>query len=100
MSDYCSLTPAFHLLTHRFCVAFFESFFYPVAFFLVGSWYTRAELAKRTTIWFIAGPAGNAFSGFMQAGIHASLDGRLGLAGWRWLYIICGIVVSCFPPAD
>lgn len=26
-------------------------------------------------------------AGFLQAGIYASLDGHLGLAGWRWLYI-------------
>lgn len=28
----------------------------------------------------------------MQAGVHATLDGKLGLAGWRWLYIICGLM--------
>ncbi|ORY29322.1 pantothenate transporter liz1 [Naematelia encephala] len=76
----------------RFCIAFFESFYYPVAFFILGSWYTKQELAKRIGLWFIAGPAGSAFSGYMQAGIYRSMDGLHGLAGWRWLYIICGVI--------
>ncbi|WWD19978.1 hypothetical protein CI109_104451 [Kwoniella shandongensis] len=72
----------------RFCVALFESMYYPVAFFLLGSWYTKPELGKRISLWFIAGPAGSAFSGYMQAGIYKGLNGTAGLAGWRWLYTL------------
>ena len=71
----------------RFMVGFFESAFSPIIIFLLGSWYTKAELAKRVAVWHITGFFGQATSGFLQAGIHASLNGRLGLAGWRWLYI-------------
>lgn len=28
----------------------------------------------------------------MQAAIYRTLDGVAGLAGWRWLYIICGLM--------
>ncbi|TYJ54880.1 hypothetical protein B9479_004472 [Cryptococcus floricola] len=76
----------------RFCIALFESFYYPVAFFLLGSWYTKKELGKRISLWFVASPAGSAFSGYMQAGIYKSMNGLHGLEGWRWLYIICGVV--------
>ncbi|WRT69917.1 uncharacterized protein IL334_006908 [Kwoniella shivajii] len=80
----------------RFCVALFESFYYPIGFFILGSWYTRPELAKRIGLWFVAGPAGSAFSGFLQAAIYKNLDGLHGIAGWRWLYIVCGIMtVPC-----
>nr|XP_031858196.1 uncharacterized protein CI109_006438 [Kwoniella shandongensis]KAA5525268.1 hypothetical protein CI109_006438 [Kwoniella shandongensis] len=80
----------------RFCVAFFESAFYPGALYILGSWYNRAELAKRIALWFMAGPAGNAFSGYLQAAIYTSLDGVGGIAGWRWLYIVCGcMTVPC-----
>ena len=81
----------------RFGVAFFESAFYPAAFYILGSWYNRAELAKRIALWFLAGPAGNAFSGYLQAAIYSTMDGKAGLAGWRWLYIICGLMVRFFP---
>ena len=71
----------------RFMVGFFESAFSPIIIFLLGSWYTKTELAKRVAVWHITGFFGQATSGFLQAGIHASLDGHLGLAGWRWLFI-------------
>ncbi|KAF4121455.1 MFS transporter, ACS family, pantothenate transporter [Geosmithia morbida] len=71
----------------RFMIGIFESGFSPIIIFLFGSWYTRSELAKRIAIWHITGFFGSATSGFLQAGIHKSLDGSLGLSGWRWMYI-------------
>ncbi|GFZ49387.1 hypothetical protein JCM24511_07507 [Saitozyma sp. JCM 24511] len=80
----------------RFFVALFEAAFQSVGYFILGSWYTEKELGKRIALVFVAGPAGQAFSGFMQAGIYTSMNGLAGLAGWRWLYIICGIItVPC-----
>lgn len=32
------------------------------------------------------------FSGYLQAGVYTGLDGRYGLAGWRWLFIMCGVI--------
>jgi ACS family pantothenate transporter-like MFS transporter len=32
------------------------------------------------------------FSGYLQAGAYDNLSGKLGHAGWQWLYIICGII--------
>ncbi|KAF6831385.1 pantothenate transporter liz1 [Colletotrichum plurivorum] len=74
----------------RFMIGLFESGFSPIIIFLLGSWYTKPELAKRVAIWHITGFFGQATSGFLQAGIHRSLNGHLGLAGWRWMYIVCG----------
>lgn len=68
-------------------IGLFEAGFSPIIIFLIGSWYTKAELAKRITIWHITGSLGLATSGFLQAAIHHSLNGRLGLPGWRWMYI-------------
>ncbi|KAJ6630337.1 MFS general substrate transporter [Mycena sp. CBHHK59/15] len=82
----------------RFMVGLFESAFSPVIIFLLGSWYSKAELAKRVAIWHLTGFVGQACSGFMQAAIYDTLNGKAGLAGWRWLYIICGIMTLpvCF----
>ncbi|KAK1993601.1 pantothenate transporter liz1 [Colletotrichum falcatum] len=74
----------------RFMIGLFESGFSPIIIFLLGSWYTKSELAKRVAIWHVTGFFGSATSGFLQAGIHKSLDGHRGLAGWRWMYIVCG----------
>ncbi|WRT66832.1 uncharacterized protein IL334_003795 [Kwoniella shivajii] len=76
----------------RFLVGITESAFFPVGLYLLGSWYTPTELAKRTAIFHFTAPAGVAFAGYMQAAVYKTLNGHGGLAGWRWLYIICGII--------
>ncbi|KAJ3950313.1 uncharacterized protein N0V96_001457 [Colletotrichum fioriniae] len=76
-----------HMYAFRFMIGLFESGFSPIIIFLLGSWYTKPELAKRVAIWHITGFFGQATSGFLQAGIHKSLNGHLGMAGWRWMYI-------------
>lgn len=60
--------------------------------YILGSWYTERELGKRSGIFTASGLAGTMIGGFIQSGIHASMDGRHGLSGWRWLFIIDGII--------
>ena len=45
-------------------------------------------MGKRTAIFTSSGLAGTLFSGIMQGSIQSTLDGRAGLAGFRWLFII------------
>lgn len=80
------------LYAFRFLVGLFEASFSPVVLYVIGGWYTKTELAKRTTLFQITAPLGAAFSGYLQAAVYEGLDGRNGLAGWRWLYIICGLM--------
>ncbi|KAH7305857.1 major facilitator superfamily domain-containing protein [Stachybotrys elegans] len=65
--------------------------------YILGSWYTERELGKRSGIFTASGLAGTLIGGFIQTGIHSSMDGRAGLAGWRWLFIIDGLLT--FPVA-
>jgi MFS transporter, ACS family, pantothenate transporter len=60
--------------------------------YILGSWYTERELGKRSGIFTASGLAGTFIGGFIQTGIHRSMDGLHGLAGWRWLFIIDGIL--------
>ncbi|KAJ7694821.1 major facilitator superfamily domain-containing protein [Mycena rosella] len=76
----------------RFFVGLFESGFYPGMHYILGSWYTPRELAKRSTIFWTAGSLGTMFSGFLQTAAYNNLDGIHGLAGWRWLMIVDAIV--------
>ncbi|KAF8858271.1 pantothenate transporter liz1 [Acephala macrosclerotiorum] len=78
------------LYVFRFLVGFFESSFFPCLLFVLGSWYTKTELAKRVAIFHMTAPLGSAFGGYLQAAVYKSLDGHSGLVGWRWLYIVCG----------
>lgn len=60
--------------------------------YILGSWYTERELGKRSGIFTASGLAGTMIGGFIQSGIYSSLHGRHGLSGWRWLFIIDGII--------
>lgn len=77
-----------HLVVIRFFLGFVEAPFFPGAIFLMSSWYTRAELTRRIS-WFYSGNAlANMFGGLLGAGILGGMEGSLGIAGWRWLFII------------
>lgn len=86
------LSSSSQLYAFRFLVGLFEASFSPVVLYVIGGWYTKTELAKRTTLFQITAPLGAAFSGYLQAAVYEGMDGRNGLAGWRWLYIICGLM--------
>ena len=76
------------IVTTRFFLGFAEAPYFPGAVFLMSTWYTRAELNKRFAF-FYAGPAlSNMFGGLLAAGVLNGLEGKAGLAGWRWLFII------------
>ncbi|KAL3421761.1 major facilitator superfamily transporter [Phlyctema vagabunda] len=60
--------------------------------YILGSWYTARELGKRSGIFTSSGLAGTMFGGFLQTAIHSSLDGAKGMSGWRWLFIIDGLI--------
>ncbi|KAL2075029.1 hypothetical protein VTL71DRAFT_8809 [Oculimacula yallundae] len=76
----------------RFLVGLFESGFYPGIHYMLGSWYTPREIGKRAMIFWLAGSIGQMFSGFLQAAAYKNLNGVHGHEGWRWLFIIDGII--------
>jgi len=58
----------------------------------LGSWYKPEELGKRSGIFTSSGLAGTLFSGVLQAAVYRNLNGHAGRSGWRWLFIIDGII--------
>lgn len=78
------------LYAFRFLVGLFESSFFPALLYLLGSWYTKTELAKRVALFHMTAPLGTAFGGYLQAAVYENLNGAHGIEGWRWLYIVCG----------
>ncbi|PNY29648.1 Pantothenate transporter liz1 [Tolypocladium capitatum] len=60
--------------------------------YVLGAWYTERELGKRSGIFTSSGLAGTMIGGFIQTGIYRSMNGRNGLSGWRWLFIVDGLL--------
>lgn len=81
-----------HIMVIRFFQGIAESSTFVGTHYILGSWYTARELGKRSGIFTSSGLAGTMFGGFLQTAIHSSLNGKQGLSGWRWLFIIDGII--------
>lgn len=64
----------------------------PAVLFVFSSWYRKKEQSKRFVLFHSAGIASGAFGSVLAGAITRGLDGSLGLAGWRWLFIIEGVV--------
>ncbi|KAL2202423.1 MFS general substrate transporter [Sarocladium strictum] len=79
-----------HLIAVRFFLGIVEAPFFPGAFFMLSSWYTRKELALRTAVLYSGLVLATAFSGLIAAGIFAGLSDVGGLHGWQWLFILEG----------
>ncbi|KAK8004299.1 Vegetative incompatibility protein HET-E-1 [Apiospora arundinis] len=79
------------LIVTRILLGFFEGCQFPAMTLLLCNWYKREELAVRVAYLFIASALSGAFGGLL-AWAMLSMNGVRGLAGWRWLYIIEGII--------
>ncbi|TVY47160.1 MFS transporter [Lachnellula occidentalis] len=85
------LTAAVHnytgLVLVRFFLGFVEAPYFPGALFLLSSWYTREELALRTSILYAGSLLSGGFGGLVGAGVQAGLNGARGIVSWRtrWL---------------
>lgn len=78
------------LVLARFFIGFVEAVFFPGALFYMSLFYTRKQYAFRVAILYSGSQLGNAFGGLFAIAI-LKLDGRYGLEGWRWLFIIEGV---------
>jgi sugar phosphate permease len=79
----------------RYNVFFFtivtDAGFFPGCVYLVSSWYLRFEVQKRLAGFFLTAVLVGGFSAILAYGLM-QMDGIGGLAGWRWIFIIEGII--------
>lgn len=68
----------------RFFIGFVEAVFFPGGLFYLSLFYNRKQYAFRAALFYSGSQLGNAFGGLLAIGI-LELDGKHGLAGWRWV---------------
>ncbi|KAF7164714.1 hypothetical protein CNMCM6106_001126 [Aspergillus hiratsukae] len=88
------------LMVTRVLLGVFEAGFFPGAVYLCTMWYMPKDLSTRIAVFYCASALSGAFSGLLAAGI-AQMDGVGGQEGWRWIFLLEGIVtvvlgVMCF----
>ncbi|KAI1362954.1 retrograde regulation protein 2 [Xylaria arbuscula] len=79
------------LIATRVLLGFFEGCLFPSITLCLCNWYKREELGLRIALIFIASALAGAFGGLLAWGVF-HLDGVSNLAGWRWLYILEGLI--------
>ncbi|KAK9361690.1 major facilitator superfamily domain-containing protein [Lipomyces starkeyi] len=77
---------------YRFFVGLTQAVAYPGFSMVLGSWYLPGELAKRLSLYDGSYTIANMMAGYLQALVYATLNGKYGLSGWRWLFLIDGII--------
>jgi len=80
------------LVLVRFFLGFVEAPFYPGALYLLSLFYTRKEIATRVSILYAGNIFAVSFAGLIAAATFATLDGKNGLHGWQYLFLIEGVV--------
>ncbi|KAK2787353.1 hypothetical protein FQN52_007257 [Onygenales sp. PD_12] len=79
------------ILTTRFFLGLFETGMFPGCFYLMGMWYKRSEAQKRFSFFFSSTTLAGAFGGLLASGI-GKMDGMNGYLGWRWVFILEGVL--------
>jgi ACS family pantothenate transporter-like MFS transporter len=76
----------------RFFVGLLEASAYSGIMTILGNFYTPAELGKRACIFQASSSAAQMFSGYLQAALYSGMNGKGGLAAWKWLFIFDGLI--------
>lgn len=78
----------------RVILGLFEAGFFPGCVYLLSTWYVRYDMGKRYSVFYLLGVVASAFSGILAFGLM-QMDGIANLGGWRWIFIIEGILTVC-----
>lgn len=79
------------LLATRALLGLFEAPLFPGISYILSRYYKKLEILKRQAIFFSAASVAGAFSGLLAAAI-AQMDGIGGYEGWRWIFILEGLL--------
>ncbi|PGH35519.1 hypothetical protein GX50_01621 [[Emmonsia] crescens] len=75
----------------RFFLGVFEAGLLPGFIYLMSMYYKRHELQKRFAVLFTSGMVAGAVGGLLAFSL-AKLDGVGGYSGWRWIFIVEGLM--------
>ncbi|KAK7451530.1 major facilitator superfamily transporter [Colletotrichum acutatum] len=79
------------LVALRVILGALDSGFFPSCVYLLSTWYTRYEVGKRYSVFYMIVCFASAFAGILAFGL-TQLDGTANLRGWSWIFIIEGVI--------
>ncbi|KAI9789535.1 MAG: hypothetical protein M1833_002301 [Piccolia ochrophora] len=75
----------------RVILGLFEAGFFPGSVYLLSTWYIRYDTQKRYSVFYIIGCFASALAGVLAYGLM-QMEGLRGYRGWRWIFIMEGIL--------
>lgn len=81
------------LIALRMLLGALEAGCFPGQYYLISAWYSRFDLHKRTSIFYLIGVLGSAFGGVLGLAF-SQMKGLADYNGWRWIFIMEGILTS------
>ncbi|KAF8258354.1 MFS general substrate transporter [Lactarius quietus] len=84
-----------HLLVCRFFLGTLEGGLFPGIVLLLSNFYKRHAMQLRFAMMFSVTSLAGAFSGLLAYGIK-NLNGKHGIAGWQWIFIVEGTFTTAF----
>ncbi|KAK2033994.1 MFS general substrate transporter [Colletotrichum zoysiae] len=85
------LTNWSQMVALRVILGALDSGFFPSCVYLLSTWYTRYEVGKRFSVFYMIVCFASAFAGILAFGL-TGLNGAANLKGWSWIFIIEGII--------
>ncbi|KAL4804573.1 major facilitator superfamily domain-containing protein [Aspergillus unguis] len=78
-------------LVTRLLLGLLEGGFIPGALYYLSTWYKTDETSLRVTLYFFGQMFSGATASLISAGL-LTLAGKAGFAGWRWIFLIEGVI--------
>ncbi|KAK7472458.1 hypothetical protein VKT23_000573 [Stygiomarasmius scandens] len=80
-----------YLTLCRILLGAFEAAFFPALVFIISTWYRRHEVQKRLAAFYLLSVTISGFSSILAYALSL-LDGKRGIAGWSWIFLIEGAI--------
>ncbi|EEP80396.1 conserved hypothetical protein [Uncinocarpus reesii 1704] len=75
----------------RLVLGILEAGYFPGCVYLLSTWYTRFEVARRYSVFYLIGSLASALSGILAYGLM-QMEGVQNIRGWRWIFIMEGVI--------
>ncbi|KAI2433615.1 hypothetical protein LOZ19_005422, partial [Ophidiomyces ophidiicola] len=79
------------LIVIRLLLGLFEAGFFPGCMYLISCWYRRYQVQQRIAWFYCINVIANGFGSLLAYGLW-KMEGLGGLRGWRWIFIMEGII--------
>ena len=79
------------LYVQRFLLGAFEAGFFPGVLLYLSFWFPNHRRGRATSLFLVGIPLSGLVGGAISGAVMESMDGWLGIRGWRWLFFVDGM---------